>query len=60
MMNTVDQLKKELKDLPEETLDELDRYIHVLRRHDRRRKKLPTYHLQGRYDTIAMRNAAYE
>lgn len=59
-MRTLEQLKKELKDLQDETLDELDQYIHRLRQREPNPTTLPTYHLLGRYDRESIRKLAYE
>ena len=59
-MSTVEQLKKELEELPEDVLDELDQYIHDLRLRNIPRKKLPTFHLKGQFDQQTVRDLAYE
>jgi len=59
-MSTVEQLKKEIEDLPEDVLDELDQYIHDLRQREKPQKPLPVFHLKGQFDHKPIRDLAYE
>ncbi|HKJ69353.1 MAG TPA: hypothetical protein VKA68_15450 [bacterium] len=59
-MGGLDQIKKELRELPEESLEEVDRYIHRLRQQKPNQETLPSCHLKGQYDHLQLRKLAYE
>ncbi|MDQ6632942.1 MAG: hypothetical protein M3Y82_14500 [Verrucomicrobiota bacterium] len=59
-MTTKDFVKKEIDQLPENLVIEVDRFIKSLTRNRRDRKPLPTLKLGGQFDHVNIREQAYE
>ena len=59
-MTTRDSIKKEIDQLPEDLLGQLERFLRSLTRPSRERKPLSDYKLGGFFDKISIRDQAYE
>jgi hypothetical protein len=59
-MTTKEAIKKEIDQLPENLLGEVDRFIHSLLRARTNPKPLRSRKLQGRFDQVSIRKQAYE
>ncbi len=55
-----EKLKKEIDKIPDELLEQLERFIKTIKYKQRRKKTLHTFHLSGKYDDIKIREEAYE
>jgi len=55
-----EKLKKEIDKIPDELLEQLERFIQTIKYKQRKKKTLHTFHLRGKYDDINIREEAYE
>lgn len=59
-MTLKEKIKKEIDQLPESVLSQLQRYLNNLKINNRGNKNIPKLHLKGQYDDIDIRHQAYE
>lgn len=59
-MTTKDSIKKDIDQLPENLLGQVDRFIRSLIRPPRDLKPLSGYKLGGYFDKVSIREQAYE
>jgi len=55
-----EKLKKEIDKIPDELLEQIERFIQTIKYKQRKKKTLHTFHLHGKYDDINIREEAYE
>lgn len=60
IMNTKEKLKKKIDKLPNSMLDKVSNYIDSLKSLETKEKKKRTFHLNGRFDNVNVREKAYE
>jgi hypothetical protein len=59
-MTTKEMLKEEIDKLPDNLLEEVYRYISIIKTTPRKKAKLNTFKLNGSYDSLNIRASAYE
>ena len=59
-MELKEKIKREIDQMPEHLLRELQKFLTKIKKHPRRPRKIPTLHLKGQYDTIDIRKKSYE
>ena len=59
-MKIKEKIKKEIDEMPEELLYEVQKYLKTINKHKSRHRKVPKLHLKGQYDNINIRQKAYE
>lgn len=58
-MELKEKLKREIDSVPEEYLPQLEQYLATIKRGKRKRKKIKTLHLKGKYDHLPLRKIAW-
>lgn len=59
-MVTKSKIKREIDKLPNELLEKVYKYITSVKVGDIERKKLPSFKLKGKFDSLNIREKAYE
>jgi len=59
-MKLKEKIKKEIDNIPEEYLPQLERYLEIIKRAKKKRGNIKTVSLKGRYDDLNVRKLAYE
>ena len=59
-MTTKEKLKKRIDSLPDELLDQVQRYLDSIKNQRKQKLKILTVHLKGHYDNLDIRQRAYE
>lgn len=59
-MTIKEKIKKEIDLLPDELLDQVQKYLDNIKVTRIKRKELHTLHLKGQYDNMDLRQKAYE
>ncbi len=58
-MEIKDKIKKEIDEMPEELLYQVQKYLETIRKAETRKRGYRTLHLKGRYDDVGIRQKAY-
>ncbi len=59
-MTTKEKIKKRIDSLPDELLDQVQKYLDSIKTKRKPKRKIRTLHLKGQYDSIDIRRKAYE
>ncbi len=59
-MKIKEKLKKEIDQMPDELLYEVEKYIKTVNKRNMIKRKIRKLHLHGQYDNINIRQKAYE
>lgn len=59
-MTTKEKIKRQIDNMPEDLLEQVDKFIRSLKRRTKSKKFIKTYKLKGRFDNINIRERAYE
>ena len=59
-MELKEKLKKEIDQMPEELLYEVQKYLAKIKKHPAKKRKIRSLHLKGQYDNVNIRQKAYE
>jgi hypothetical protein len=59
-MTIKDKLKKEIDQMPDELLYQIQKYLNSIKKTSTSRKKIKRIHLYGQYDNMNIRHRAYE
>ena len=59
-MNTKEKVKHEIDTLPDKMLDDILTYIKRLKKHPGVKRSVHTYKLDGRFDSLNVREKAHE
>jgi hypothetical protein len=59
-MTNKEKIKKRIDKLPDDLLDQVQRYLDSIKNQRKTKRKIRTLHLKGQYDNIDIRKRAYE
>jgi len=59
-MTIKDKIKKEIDQMPDELLHQIQKYLNSIKKSPATRKKIKRLHLHGQYDNMNVRHRAYE
>ncbi len=59
-MTTKEKIKKDLDELPNELLEQVQQFIESVRRGNSNRKEVRSFKLGGQFDELNIRQRAYE
>ena len=59
-MSTKEKIKKELDTLPDEILNQVYEFLHLLKSGKKKRHPIKSFRLKGQFDNINIRKIAYE
>ena len=59
-MTTKERLKKEIDNMPEDLIAEVDKFISSIKNNTERKQVLHTFKLSGNFDDLNIRAKAYE
>ena len=59
-MKIKEKIKKEIDEMPEELLYEVQKYLNTINKRKNLKRKIRKLHLKGQYDNINIRHKAYE
>jgi hypothetical protein len=59
-MTAKERIKKRIDLLPDEVLDQVQKYLDSIKKKRRPKKMIRTLHLKGQYDNLDVRQKAYE
>lgn len=59
-MTTKEKIKKRIDLLPDELVEQVQKYLDSIKTQRRPKKRIRTLHLKGQYDNLDVRQKAYE
>ena len=59
-MQIKEKLKKEIDQMPEALLYQVQKYLDTIKTIDTQKRKIRSLHLNGQYDNVNIRQKAYE
>jgi len=59
-MTTKEKIKKRIDSLPDELLEQVQKYLDSIKTQRRTKKRIRTLHLKGQYDNLNVRQKEYE
>ena len=59
-MKIKEKIKKEIDEMPDDLLYEVQKYLNTINKRKNRKSKIRKLHLKGQYDNINIRQKAYE
>ena len=59
-MTTREKIKKDIEQLPDSLLDEVEQFLAAIKSKHNRPTNLPTFKLKGQFDNLDIRRQAYE
>ncbi len=59
-MKIKEKIKKEIDQMPDELLYEVEKYLKTVNKRNVEKRKIRKLHLRGQYDDINIRQKAYE
>jgi hypothetical protein len=59
-MTIKEKIKKDIDQLPNELIEQVQKYLNSIKPTPQKKKTIHTFHLKGEYDNINIRQKAYE